>query len=555
MAPLVTIAWDDLINDFNSSSAAGNNAANAVVAYLTTAGFNYYNNEPALVRNTDFGSYELVSEVPLTVKYTINDGVVWSDGTPIDSADLVLAWATIFGFGQNAQGEYLFAHANPREALASKLPTVEGNSITFEYDLQYVDWELQFAVGVSAHGTVMMTYPEITDPAEAKTKLVDAIMTNDLEWLGPVAHVWNTGYQSPNTPGNSLVSLSSGQYVLEKLVEEQYATLVVNPEFNWGPMPKYERITVRLVEDSTAAVQAVDSGEVQIASGQPTADIMALVQGLVNADYAGGDESVYEHVDLTFDNGGPFDPATYGSDEDKARSIRQAFLLTLPRNEIVEKIIRPLNPSAEVRTSALFIPGSPGYDEAVQAYSAYLGTDEDNIAKAQASLAEAGVITPIEVGFWYPEGNVRRGQEFELIQLAASKAGFTVVDESEPNWEFTDLTIHSRNPHDAVVFGQQPIGHSEIGQFLSKGAAFNFSGYSNERVDVLLSELLTTPNANRQLELLHLIEGQLADDGASLSIYQFPTLTWWSKDVSGVSWSPNFPYIFWNFWDWTPTGP
>jgi peptide/nickel transport system substrate-binding protein len=555
MAPLITIAWNDLINDFNSSSAAGNNTANAVVAYLTTSGFNYYNSEPALVRNTDFGTYELVSEDPLTVKYTINDGVVWSDGTPIDSADMVLAWATIFGFGQNAEGEYLFAHANPRETLASKLPTVEGNSITFEYDLQYVDWELQFAVGVSAHGTVMMAYPEITDPAEAKTKLVDAIMNNDLEWLGSVADVWNTGYQSPNTPGNALVSLSSGQYVLEELVEEQYATLVVNPAFNWGPMPKYERITVRQVEDSTAAVQAVDNGEVQIASGQPTADILALVQGLVNADYAGGDESVYEHVDLTSNNGGPFDPAAYGGDEDKARTIRQAFLLTLPRNEIVEKIIRPLNPSAEVRTSALFIPGAPGYDEAVEAYSAYLGTDEENIAKAQALLAEAGVTTPIEVGFWYPEGNVRRGQEFELIQLAASKVGFTVVDESEPNWEFTDPSIFPINPHDAVIFAWQATSLAVSGsdQIFGTGKPSNFNGYSNASLDALAFELDTALDPTRQIEIKRLMEVELANDGYGLTLFQFPGLTWWDKGVSGVSTNVLSPNYFWNFWDWTAT--
>jgi peptide/nickel transport system substrate-binding protein len=555
LEPLITIAWNDLIDDFNPSSAAGNNTANAVVSYLTGASFNYYNNEPALVKNTDYGTYELVSEDPLTVKYTINDGVVWSDGTQIDSADMMLAWASIFGYGKAEDGTYLFEHANPRETLASKIPTVDGNSITFEYDVQYVDWELQFAVGVAAHGAVMMAYPEITDPAEAKTMLVDAITNGDLEWLKPVAAVWNTGYQSASTPSNPLVYLSSGQYVLEELVEEQYATLVLNDKFTWGPKPGYERITVRQIADSTAAVQAVDNGEIQIASGQPTADILALVQALTNAEYAGGDESVYEHVDLTFNNGGPFDPASYGGDAETAKLVRQAFLLSIPRNEIVDKLIKPLNPSAEVRSSALFIPGATGYDQAVEAYSQYLGTDEENRAAAKALLAEAGVSTPIEVGFWFPEGNVRRGQQFELIQIAASQVGFTLVDESEPNWEFTDPSIYPINPHDAVIFGWQSTSLAVSGsdQIFGTGKPSNFNGYSSATVDTLLAELDTALDPARQIEIKRLAEVELANDGYSITIFQFPGLTWWDKSVSGVSTNVLSPNYFWNFWDWTPT--
>ena len=554
LAPQITVAWNDLIDNFNTSSTAGNNTANAVITYFTSAGFNYYNNDPALVKNTDFGTYEIVTEDPLTVKYTINDGVVWSDGTPIDGADLALAWATIFGFGKTDEG-YLFSHANPRETLASKLPTVEGNSITFEYDVQYVDWELQFGVGMPAHGTVMMAYPEITDPAEAKSLLLDAIANEDFEWLAPVAEVWNTGYKSPNTPTNPLVSLSSGPYIVEELVEEQYVTLVVNPLFTWGPTPKYERVTVRQIADSTAAVQAVDNGEVQIASGQPTPDILLLVQALQNASFAGGDEAVYEHVDLTFNNGGPFDPAYWGGDEETAKLVRQAFALSIPRNEIVEKLIQPLNPNAEVRTSAMFIPGSPGYEEAKASYSLYLGTDEENRAKAKELLAQAGVTTPIEVEFWYPEGNVRRGQEFELISLSASQVGFSLIDESEPNWEFTEPSINPVNPHDAVIFAWQSTSLAVSGsdQIFGSGKPSNFNGYSNAAVDELLLELDTTLDPNRQVEIKVAVDSALAEDAYGVTIFQFPGLTWWDNSVENVSNSVLSPNYFWNFWDWTPT--
>ena len=555
LAPGITVAWNDLISDFNPSSAAGNNTANAVATYFTSSGFNYYNNDPALVKNTDFGTYEIVSDNPLTVKYTINDGVVWSDGTPIDGADMLLSWAAIFGYGADEEGNYMFLHANPREDLASKLPTVDGNSITFEYDVQYVDWELQFGVGVSAHGTVMMAYPDITSPSDAKAQLISAVQSNDLAWLSPVAEVWNSGYQSANTPSNPLVSLSSGPYIVEDLVEEQYVTLVVNPLFNWGDKPKYERVTIRQVEDSTAAVQAVDNGEVQIASGQPTPDILLLVEGLANGSFAGGDEAVYEHVDLTFNNGGPFDPAYWNGDADKAKLVRQAFMLSIPRNEIVDKLIKPLNANAQVRSSAMFIPGSPGYAEAFDAYAMYNGSDDENRAKAKDLLAEAGVSTPIEVGFWYPEGNVRRGQEFELISLSAQEVGFELIDESEPTWAWTDPSVFPIQPHDAVIFGWQSTSLAVSGsdQIFGTGKPSNYSGYSNPEVDALLAELDTTLDPARQIEIKVLVDGYLAEDAYGITIFQFPGLTWWDNSVENVSTNVLSPNYFWNFWDWTPS--
>jgi peptide/nickel transport system substrate-binding protein len=555
LAPLLTVGWNDITDHFNTSTAGGNNVANSLTSYLTGSGFNYYDNGPTLVKNTDFGTYEIVVEEPLTVKYTINDGVVWSDGTPIDGADMLLSWVSTFGYYKNEDGSYVFAHAAPKDTLASKLPTVDGNSITFEYDVQYVDWELQFGVGVSAHGTVMMAYPEITDPAAAKQALIDSVANGNDEWMAGVAEVWNNGYQFANTPDNPLVTLSSGPYVLEELVEEQYSTHVINPLYNWGPKPKYERITIRQIADSTAAIQAVDNGEVQIASGQPTADVLALVQALQNAEYASSEEAAYEHIDLSVNNGGPFDPASYGGNAETANKVRQAFLLSIPRNEIIEKLIKPLNPTAKLRTAVLFVPGSEGYDEAESYYAQYLGTDEENRAKAQALLAEAGVSTPIDVEFWFPEGNVRRGQEVELITLSAGQVGFNIVDESEPNWEFTNNVYPTVNPHDATIFAWAATSLAVSGddQYLTLTGPSNWTGYSNATVDGLIEELNVAVKKEDQLRIRLAIEAELAKDAYNITIFQFPGLTWWDKSVTGVQPSLLVPYYFWNFWDWTPT--
>jgi len=550
----ITVSWNDIIDNFNTSSTSGNNVANSIITYMTTSGFNYYNDSPELVQNEAFGSYEKTSDDPLTVHYKINDEVVWSDGVAVDEADMLLSWAFIFAGVKDADDKPLFNYANPRADLASDLPEIGDNELTLVYDKAYVDWETQFAVGsVAAHAAVQLAYPDIEDPQEAKDQLVEAIQEGDVEWLTPVARSWEADFQSANTPENPLVTLSYGPYIVEDLVEEDYVTLVANDKFAWGESPKYERITVRQIADPTAQVQALQNQDVQVASGQPTPDVLRLVQETNTADYHTGDEATYEHIDLTFNNGGPFDPASYGGDEEKARLVRIAFLKTIPRQEIVDKLIVPLNPNAEVRNSILAIPGSPQYGPIVESNGSADFADVD-IEGAKALLAQAGVDAPVEVKFWYPEGNTRRATQYEMIATSAALAGFNVVDDSEPNWEFTDTSAFPINPHDAVIFGWASTSLALTGsdQYLGTGQPSNFGGYSNTTVDTLLRDLETELDPEVQTQIQVDVEKELWHDGYGVTVFQFPGLTAWDKGVEGISPAPLAPYYFWNFWEWAP---
>jgi peptide/nickel transport system substrate-binding protein len=553
----VTVAFNQAFDNYNTNSSAGNATKNNNITYMTNSGFQYYNSVPQLVKNTGFGTFEKISDEPLTVKYTINSGVKWSDGTQIDGADMLLAWAASSGAFAKTDAEF-----SPASTAALKLvtetPVVDGRTITLVYDEVYVDWELAFGVGMPAHGTVMLAYPDITDAADAKKQLIDAINNKDDKWLAPVAESWNEDYKFTSLPSNPLQYLSSGPYILEEVVEDQYVTLVSNPVYTWGPSPKFEKITVRVIEDFKSQLQALENGELDIASGQPTADSLADAQKVTGATLHQGEEASYEHIDLTFNNGGPFDPKTYGGDAAKAQKVRQAFLLTIPRDEILEKIIKPLNPNATVRESFLTIPGSDRYKTIVAASGAADVRNLD-IDRAKSLLKEAGVTTPVDVKFWFPTGNVRRAQEVELIQKSAALAGFNVITTDEPDWEFVDYTIHEINPHDAVIFAWQSTslavaGSDQIYASYDKPAdkAGNYNGYGNPKVDELLKELSVTVDPEKQTEIMLEVEKTLIADAYGTTIFQFPGLTVSSSKISGVKPSPLAPGYFWNFWEWTP---
>lgn len=579
----ITVAYNEGFMHYNTSSAAGNNTANSNIWYLTNTNFAYYDNTPELVANTDFGTYEATSEDPLTVNYEITAEAVWSDGVPIDSADLLLQWAAMSGNVSEAFAPAATTGYN----LITQLPETEDKSITFVYDEPYVDWNVISPLGVSAHGTYALAYPEeyadvqaawdaysadgsdenftaYQDAAkefatDAKAAVVEAITNSDEEVLGALGDAWNTGYGFTNLPESPAAWLSSGPYIIEDTRENEFTTLVANPLYTWGPSTQYERITVRAIDDATAALQALQAGELDIWTGQPTADILELANGIDGAQVETGLDASHEHVDLTVNNGGPFDPATYGGDEATALAVRQAFLKAIPRQQIVDNIIKPLNPDATVRNTNL-VSQSDGerYDILAESNGSAEYAEVD-IAGAQALLEEAGVETPIEVGFWYPEGNVRRAQQFELITQSVAEAGFQLVDQAEPNWVFTDPAAEPINPHDATLFAWQQTslavgGSDQIYACYdtpeAKGG--NYNGYCDEAVSEALQTLNVTADEAAQTELLTTAEAGIWEDAVTIPIFQHPGLLVWSDDVTGVEPMPLSPSYFWNFWEWTP---
>ncbi|MBD8024891.1 ABC transporter family substrate-binding protein [Microbacterium gallinarum] len=581
----ITTAYNSGFFHFNDDSSAGNNTANGNVKYMTDTTFAYYNNTPELVRNTDFGEYEQVSEDPLTVKYTITADAVWSDGVPIDEADMLLQWAAMSG---NVNDAFSPA-ASTGYSLVTETPETGDKEITFVYDEPYVDWELVGPLGVSAHGTYALAFPDeysdvqaaydtwkesgeegdftaYSDAAKefaetAKEKVVTAITDGDEETLAALGDAWSNEYGYTTLPDSPAAALTSGPYIVDDIVEDQYISIAANPLFTWGPSPKFEKITIRTIADSTTALQALESGELDIWSGQPTADILQLANDIDTATVQTGVQASHEHVDLTVNNGGPFDPATYGGDEAKALAVRQAFLKTVPRQEIVDKIIKPLNPEAEVRNTNLVSQAD------VERYPILTETNgsadyaEVDIEGAKALLAEAGVTGPVEVGFWYPEGNVRRGQEYELIAASAALAGFQLVDESEPDWVFTDPAAEPINPHDATLFAWSQtslaVGGSDqiyacYDDPMAKGG--NYNAFCDEEVTEALHTLNVTSDYDAQTDLLEQAEAGIWASATTLPIFQFPGLLVNSDKVTEVKEMPLSPDYFWNFWEWTPAG-
>lgn len=568
----ITAAWNQAFYSMNGNTSFGNATANNNINYLVLDGFNYYNNTPELVENTSFGTYELVSEDPLTVTYTVSEDAKWSDGQPVDAADLLLHWAALsraldtpdFDPGEYTDpdtGEftesfptdvvYFDSGATPTSGLGlvSETPEVsdDGRSITMVYNEPFVDWELAFAsVGsmLPAH-IVAKKSLGIDDNAEAAQAVIDAIQNEDQEALASLSAFWNSGFNFTEMPEDPDLVVASGPYQIADYVADQFVTLKANPEYAGENTPNIEEITIRFIPDPLAAVQALENGEVDIIQPQATADITTALEGIdgITVDTSLG--GTYEHVDLQFDQGK--NPENIFSNP----KVREAFMKVIPRQEIVDTLIKPIiGDAAIVRNSQIFVPGAEGYDESVEqnGSSAYAEVD---IEGAKALLAESGV-TDTSVCILYASNNPRRVNEFALIQASAAQAGFNVTDCGSEEW---GGLLGTPGAYDASLFGWQStsLGVTNSLPTFETGGINNLNFYSSSTVDEVVAQLNTEFDEQKKIDLQIELDKALWSDFYGVTIFQFPEVTAISDRVTNVSSSILAPTVFWNAWDWEVT--
>lgn len=568
----ITVAEVNQFFSFNPNTSNGNTDINSkLVVYPTWSWFNYVDGSsfaagnPQLIKDESFGTYEIVSEDPFVTKWTVNEGVKWSDGNPVDAGDLLLSWA--FGSGHyNSPGAdpdsgdddiTYFDYAGDTGTLAlTEFPEIsdDGRSITFTYSEPAADWELAFVAGVPAHvvakGAGLADEQALIDLLTAQADVAPTATAEDPQ-LRAVADFWNTGFDSTVLPSDPSLYLSTGPFIVSDIVENQSVTLVPNEAYTGANKPKVDSIIMRTIPDATAAVQALQNGDVDVIAPQSSADTLAALAQLDGVTVHQGDQLAYDHIDLTFNNGGPFDPATYGGDADKALKVRQAFLKAIPRQAILDAIITPQKADASVLNSQLFVSSQAAYADSVANNGSADYPVEGDIDAAKALLAEAGVSNPT-VRILYNINNPNRVNAYTLIASAATAAGFTVVDLGDAKWG----SLLGGGTYDASIFGwtNSGFGVSGVPQLFSSTGGGNFSGYANAKVDALTTEIVTTLDTDRQVEIQKEIDPYLFADAFGLPLFQSVGVDALSDKIGGIdSYNPNQAGVWWNTWDWTTT--
>lgn len=539
-----SIAITNVFSSLNTDTAEGNSDTNGIISAMTTRGFYSITDEFDIRHNDWFGSYDMTEEGEgMKVDYKVNDDQKWSDGNDIDKGDLLLAWAAYSGYfnGEGEEGVTFFDYAGETAGLGEAgMPELgeDGRSITFSYPKAFADWESAFNITTPAH--VVAELAGLDEETLVET-IQNATPGEENENLQKIADAWNTGFNTTTMPDNEALTVGNGPYLVTDVVENQSITLTANENYQGDTKPAIGEVVLRVNGDASSQVQALKNGEVDAVAPQASVDTISQLQELENTTTTVQPDQSYDHLDLNMVSGGVF--------EDK--DVREAFLLTVPRQQILDSLIKPMDPEAEVLNSQLYVASdTENYDDAVAQNNSDMYPSDDidaNIEKAKELLDGK---TPT-VRIVYNTANPNRVNSFAMIQESASKAGFDVVDAGSEQWSSL-LPTGKDGGYDASIFGwvSSGIGNSSLGQIFKEGSSSNFTSYSNDVVNANADEIMVTLDQARIEELKKEADGEIFKDAYGLPLFQSIAVTSYNSDLTGVKPKPGQQPLTWNIEEW-----
>lgn len=179
-----------------------------------------------------------ISEDGLTITWKLKDCLFWSDGTPLTSADVKFTWEAIMDPG-NAP-----ASRTGYDKIAS-IDTPDPLTAVVTFSELYPPWQTLFTQGPNNSGAILPMHM-----LEGQT----ALESNEFVHQPTVA---------------------SGPFVVTEWVPGDFMTFLPNPNFFAG-RPILDRIQIRFVADSAAALAALQTGDVDWYPNFSEADITTL---------------------------------------------------------------------------------------------------------------------------------------------------------------------------------------------------------------------------------------------------------------------------------------
>jgi len=586
----VTLLSTADISSLNSGTSDGNTSYNAVVGSLTGMGFIYYNSDAQLVMNTDFGTMKNVKqeEKDFQIQYTVRKGQVWSDGTPIDAVDLLLTHVVASNkySAEAGLGDPSDASAKPAFDSVSYsgtygehvvgLPKLSADnmSLTVKFDKPLPDWELLAPGPFPVHSLSLLADGKKGLQSAAVNKAAKAKFLQDFKKkttarLKKMGEIWTKGYDitSVDSSTNELLLISNGGFIVSKFTYGDSMTLVRNPKYSSGPaMAKknpIKTVVIKIIKDNTAAVQALRNGDIDVYYNTlPTANDKLALEALPNVTVLTRVGGNYSHLDLRVDAAhgetdtysGPF--AGNGT---RAKDLRKAFLLAVPRQQMVDTLIKPIKADATTLDTQFSFQGTSEYNTIVKGSGVLQfseGTQAERTAKALAIVQKyypaATADNPlVKVKFAHARTSLRNALA-ALVKAEAKKAGFDVETVAYANIFAERGNVIAANDVTMYGFGLTAISQANSTGIYKSDGGNNVWGWNDSALDAIMSSLegdILTPAqvTAKRLAADKIIIGNYW----GLPLYANPTISAYNKALKGIDPAPIGANITWNFFKWS----
>jgi peptide/nickel transport system substrate-binding protein len=279
----------------------------------------------------------------------------------------------------------------------------------------------------------------------------------------------------------------------------------------WGGKPKVAGVEFRYITEPAAALTALKAGEVNWTDNVPPQDIESL----------GNDDEVdlestasvdYWYMSMNFARP-PFDNT----------KVRQAIATAIDREAVTEAA-----KFGAARANETAIPEDSFF------YSDYAPFEPD-ADKAKELMKEAGVTTPITMGLMVTDEFPESVTAAEVIASELEPIGIKVEVET---LDFaTWLDREDKGEFDAFMLSW--LGNIDPADFYEQqhitGGSSNYQGYSNPKVDQLLTEASTEVDQDTRKDLYDQAAKMIVDDVSYLYLYNPDVVQAWTPGLKGYT--------------------
>ncbi len=395
----------------------------------------YMIDDRSLAERWEFGSDST------TLTYRLREGAVWSDGEPIDAADVV------FTFQLVRKPTIASPHVDFWEHLDSVVARGD-REVTFYFRRRYPRMLFHTGIGIIPEHV----FAEVADDA--------ASLTSHPAVVSPA--------------GNQVVS---GPYRVAEWRKGERLMLTANPRA-FTP-PATDTVVIRFLSEESTRLIELENGALDAAGPLPMARAAELA-----ADRRFRVESVkdrfYDYIAWN-----PFKFEPFGDPR-----VRLALSLAIDRTQILEGLeisshavpaAGPYPPIFSRVADPSVLPDAyrPDSAQAILAARGWRDSDGDGV------LDRAG--RPFRFTLVTQAGNNRRTDAAELIQAQYRRLG---IDMRVQAVEFNTLLgqVFDGRDYEAVLLGWQVALEPDylVGHFWPPDHVFNITGYGNTRLDSLM---------------------------------------------------------------------
>jgi peptide/nickel transport system substrate-binding protein len=422
---------------------------------------------------------------PKTYTCTLKQGVTFHDGSTLDAEDVKFSFDRNLGIADPEGASSLFASLKEAEV-------VDESTVTFHLKQADAVWPFILTIAAAAIG-----------PSDAYS---ESEIQSDQEVIG--------------TGRYRVAEYRPGEQLVMEAFEDYH-----------GDPPANGRVIVQLFDTSSALKLAVEQGEVDIAyrSLTPTEiddlrnqDGIEVVQGT-------GIEIRY----LVFN----LDQKPYNEE-----AVRKAIAMTIDRQAIAENVY---NGTVE----PLYSMNPVGLDGHIDAFAEEYGEAPDPEG-AEQLLNDAGIDTPVDLEIWWTPSHYGdlSADEYAEIKRSLEESGLFTVNLKSTEWDaYTEAAFTGQYPaYQLGWFPDYPDADNYLASFYSSDT-FLANGYSNERVDELISVERSTSDQGERVGAFEEIQQIAAEDVPIVPIWQGDQIGAIRTGVTGVEETFDASFIF-RYW-------